>query len=362
VLRRASFVSVLLLVLVACSSVPDLRFTDDGINPDGGTDSGREGGIDGGADTAPPCVKTGAEVCDDDIDNDCNGLKDCADPACGTGFACTTPAPDGWTLIAFAEIATAALVCPAGYTGSTDLRVLNGSATHACPCTCTGSGGSGPTCAGATTTIGIDDENTCNAPAGTATVTSNQAACTPLASAISIPGGADTPFGTLTVPAGPASCSASASLTKTDPTDGRSCVAPTKAGSGCSGTNKCVPKASGFDFCIYKDGVQACPTGFTARQRRAGTTSNDTRMCATCNCTLSACSGAEVSLFSNATCGATAKTAKVTGAACAASVGDKGFSATHFKSAITGGCGAPAPGSLLLGELTFGGERTICCK
>ncbi|HSY38454.1 MAG TPA: hypothetical protein VLA79_02970, partial [Polyangia bacterium] len=44
------------------------------------------GGGAGGAGGAV-CKKTGAENCFDGIDNDCNGLIDCADPACGSAIA-----------------------------------------------------------------------------------------------------------------------------------------------------------------------------------------------------------------------------------------------------------------------------------
>jgi len=36
---------------------------------------------------------SGAQACSDGIDNDLNGLIDCADPACGGTFPCGVPAP-----------------------------------------------------------------------------------------------------------------------------------------------------------------------------------------------------------------------------------------------------------------------------
>lgn len=43
------------------------------------------------------CVVSGAEICNDGIDNDCNGLVDCLDPGCA-GHACVT-IPQGWSAV-----------------------------------------------------------------------------------------------------------------------------------------------------------------------------------------------------------------------------------------------------------------------
>ena len=48
------------------------------------------------------CKATGPEKCTNGVDDDCNGLTDCADPACQTqGYACAAPAPGGWDFVAF---------------------------------------------------------------------------------------------------------------------------------------------------------------------------------------------------------------------------------------------------------------------
>src|SRR5438094_12111 len=85
-----------LLTWSACASVPDLRFDD-----------GEGGAAADGGDAAAngPCVRTGVEICDDGIDNDCNGKTDCADESCEVLYACVDRAPQEWQLTGFAEAA-----------------------------------------------------------------------------------------------------------------------------------------------------------------------------------------------------------------------------------------------------------------
>src|SRR5215470_12527899 len=78
---------VLLLGSVASCGVftglSDLQIYD---SPDAGSGGGDDGAspFDGGA---AGCRPTGTvEVCEDGIDNDCNGLIDCADTACTPTF------------------------------------------------------------------------------------------------------------------------------------------------------------------------------------------------------------------------------------------------------------------------------------
>ena len=365
--RRASFALSTVATLViaafvatagACSSLPDLHF-DDGT--EGGAAEGgplaEGGGTDGGSDgpVVGPCATTaGPEICDDGLDNDCNGHTDCDDPACGA-FACVATPPDGWALVALAL--TAPPACPSGF-ASADVRVLAGSDTTGCPCTCAGSGGTG--CTTGTTGVATGSDATCGT--ATAMVTSNTGAtCTALPMDLPIGSVGSAGFGKLTPPAGPASCVPTASISKTDPTDGRTCT-PSKVGSGCTGAMQCAPKAAGFTTCIEKAGVQVCPTGF-ANRRLAGTTSADTRTCTACSCNTTPCSGA-VTLWSNSMCNA--KTSKLTTAAntaCAApgAGSDQNYTAKFYTSNIAGGC-AVGTAPTAQGALTFTDERTICCK
>lgn len=369
--RRSFLLAFAAVTVVACGSLPDLMFADDagtasegGVSESGASESGAsESGVDSGRDTAPPCIKSGPEICDDGLDNDCNGLKDCEDPACGS-FACVTPAPDTWQLVAFVE--TAPPACPTDFTAPTDLKVLSGSAVHTCPCSCVGSGGTGPTCAGAMSTVTTGDDPACLANQTTTSLNSNTAGvCTATATNLVLGGGASTGFAKLTSPTGPLTCAPSASITKTDPTDGRVCTPPSKSGAGCSGALRCLPKAPGFTMCIAKDGDQVCPTGF-AQRRTVGTTSADTRSCIACTCASAVptpCSGT-VTLWMNNACNAKKANLTTAGnAACAApqAVSDTNVTAKYYQSTITGGCALGTPSSAA-GEFTFGGQRTVCCK
>lgn len=65
-----------------------------------------------GSDTAP-CVERGAEECFNGVDDDCNGLTDCGDPACAPDATCEPNGENPGVIVAHdAE-------CPPGYTEST---------------------------------------------------------------------------------------------------------------------------------------------------------------------------------------------------------------------------------------------------
>ena len=149
VVRHASFAALVASVTAgvlavalggaACSSVPDLTF-DDG---DGGD--------------AGPCVKTGPEICDDGIDNDCNGRTDCADDACGAKYRCVARAPDDWQLTAIVQGGRPG--CPDGFGDSSDVKTVRGNTgSPTCGCDCGGASACSPN----GIVAGIDDEPRCS--------------------------------------------------------------------------------------------------------------------------------------------------------------------------------------------------------
>lgn len=339
------------LAVTGCSSVPDLRF--DGVGDEGGIPEGGipEGGVlpDGAPD--PNCKSTGSEVCDDGLDNDCDGKIDCADSNCTAGFACEE-APAGWTPIAFAPAAPPA--CAASTTAS-DLKVAAGDGNASCSCSCAGAGGS---CATGSFTVTSSGEITCAvAPVtGTVPATGN---C--LAIPTQFQAGA---FLKATPPAPPLSCTPSATVNGAL-TSGRQCQAA-RFGTGCGANQVCAPKAAAMmASCITKPGKNVCPAGF-AKRSTAGTAATDDRSCPGCTCNgPTPCTGGTVSVYGNSAC----KTngifdgAESIGTVCAAGAPDSNFTATHFKTTPpVGGCGVPATPAAPAGTLSFTDERTVCCR
>lgn len=347
----ASIVGTLVACLVAaCSSLPDLHFTD-AADAEGGV--GPDSGFDGGT---PPACKTGApEICNDGFDNDCNLLVDCKDGACtAQGFACQT-VPAGWTAVRFS--ATDRGSCGPGET-ALDLKVAAGDSTATCHCTCTSAGGS---CAAGNFTVTSASDVACAMTPTTTTVPVDNGACAALGSNIALSTRA-----MATPPAGPTSCTVASALNGAL-TDGRLCQPP-GTGGGCGSGQVCAQSSAGgggLSSCITTSGKSACPPEFPKRST-AGTDATDSRTCGGCACGApNPCSGGSVSLYDNVMCKSNGVfgAADNIGATCAALSPSSGFTATHFKSTPpSGGCGAPTSQGVVTGGVAFTNERTVCCK
>jgi len=356
-------VAPLLLVVSACSSLPDLHFDEDG------SSSGGEGGPDvvgdrpGDSPTDSPkpdaCPNKTDEICDDGIDNDCNGHTDCDDSACAPKFQCEPPVPSGgWTPVAFGD--TAAASCPTGWATSAAVKFVPGDGTDgSCACSCTGSGGTVATCAAGQYTFQTFGSNACAAAASTTNLNSNSAACIALGTSIDSASGT---FATATAPSGPTTCAKNTVITKSNVTDGKACTGPAKFGSGCPGTQVCAPKVDALRYCVMKSGLNACPAPFNVR-RRAGSDAVDSRACndASCNCNVAPCSGT-VTAFSNANCMGGTNVAISSATPCSASDFGTNGKIKGYTSNVTGGCSVAAgfDGSVA-GNVAFTGDETICC-
>lgn len=334
VVRSLSFVFGA-LILAACSSVPDVTFADG----DGGTGEGGSSGSSGSS--GGPCTPTGAEICDDGVDNDCNGSVDCADPACGA-FACVEPAPAGWQLVAFS--AASRPPCPQGMGASKDVVSVEGDGGVSCDCSCD----TGSCAAGKYSVISGNNPACTDAPQ---TLNTNQTTCATLPGGVGLNNGQ---YARITPPAVPATCPASAKANIAALAQGRTCEAA-KVGLGCGGTQVCAPKVAPFEFCIARAGAQACPAGY--QLRRAGASASDTRACSACVCSPTPCTGS-ITIFQNNAClGNSVQLAANDQCAQISGPNNPG----SYRSTVTGGCQVTTT-SQPSGAVTFTDEQTVCCK
>lgn len=324
--------------LAACGSVPDLTFEP----ADGGGST--EAGSSSGSSSGGACTPTGPEICDDGIDNDCNGKTDCADTACGA-YACTPTAPQDWQLVAYQD-STTRTACPPGFGTSTDLKsALSGpGATCNCSCSAVGSCSAG--------TFSLTHEAAC----GTTDTLGVHSTCEKLNGAASIPVAAATK---LLPPASP-TCSASPTATVPPLNEARICGKPPRVGGGCPGGQVCAPKpTAGYAICVAKSGSSACPVGFD-KAHAAGTTPTDTRACTACTCNLTPCSG-QAKLYADPNCTGTPDLTLNASAAATCVNTAANFTVRSYTSTVTGGCAVGTP-SQVTGGVTFPDVQTICCN
>lgn len=368
-MRFGGFALLLVSVVTAaaaCSSVPNVTFSDDAAG-DGGADvviEPSEGGPDAVVPPPPPsCVPTD-EICGDGIDNDCDGRVDCADPDCTAGYACVDAPPTGWDLVAFSS--TLRPSCPTTFAAPVDLKVTAGDGANAtCTCSCSGANGAATSCSGATYDLGYG--TSCATPVSS--LQSNTAGtCVVLPSSISVSTG--TPV-QLTLPNGPTSCTPTTTKTASSAlTDGRQCAAPS-LGKGCSGSRVCAPKPPPtMKLCAAKSGAATCTGLYPTTMSRAGTLgTQDNRACNACDCGPTPCTGS-LTLYSNSQCkingngAGTYSTPSVTlGGACSAiTFSAATTTATAYTSTVSGGCAPTGFDPGVTGSIAFENEETVCCK
>ncbi|HEY5241383.1 MAG TPA: hypothetical protein VIJ22_07955, partial [Polyangiaceae bacterium] len=265
------------------------------VNADGASAGDAAGAGDG-------CKPT--EDCTNGIDDDCNGLVDCADPGCTTaGFACTAgPVPSGWTLVAYS--ATTRPVCPNSYGVETAIVGSPAGAADACGCTCSG----GPAvCAGTASYSGYP--NACTTGATQVNLGVNNGSCGAVGTTVTAGDYYQLYFASTAV-AQQGACSGTGKITSAPaPTfnAGATCASPSQLGAGCTAGVCAPPTGSVFAACVAHAGSVACPTfGFT-QQVLVSTGSPgyvDMRACGACPCATGLTCGtvSNVALFSNGTC------------------------------------------------------------
>jgi hypothetical protein len=261
--------------------------------------------VDVDADTTETAVDTGpdvgdcpntVEVCTNGIDDDCDGLVDCADPHCNAGYACLG-IPSGWDgYYAVYDGPTGSGVpnCTSGFPvgGPVLYRNPQGSAAVCSTCSCDAPQGvacgdphiwigGNLDCAGQGWTLNLPNPGTCytlNMPS-----TTDGGPPTVPESVEFDPPKPDPNF--------PGSCAASqVNISKDEPGWGRiatSCQ-HNVVGGGCSAPTACVPKP-GTEFsrgvCILRAGVWggSCPSPYVNKYTYYQTLV-DTRTCTDCSC------------------------------------------------------------------------------
>jgi hypothetical protein len=304
---------------------------------------------------APPvdgCVPTGPENCTDGIDNDCNGLNDCADPACSQqGYLCVPTPPSGWSFVGFS--ADSEPGCPSGQqTNNVDVDPVLQQAS--CSCTC--NVGNPPTCTGHVATAYGMSNGMCPMNAG---MFAADGMCnfTPLTLE---------PFLQVGQPAGSGGTCVANPTTTVPPagsTRGQICSGEKNFGGGCSGGQVCALAPPAYQACIAKGGQVGCPSGAYGNPHYAGTLS-DSRGCSKCSCNGTPSCSLQWTFYNTGNCnGQTGPTLYPDGT-CQATMGG---GMVYGSSRLTGspsdaGCAPPQMQPMPTGQLSINGEQTVCCQ
>jgi hypothetical protein len=359
---------------VGVDAPPDTQGGSDATVSDGADAGGAgEGGIDGGGIDAPAdvvnppeaavdaCSPSGPESCSNGLDDDCNGLVDCADPACAsTGFTCAQAVPPGWTLVAYDRASRGG--CPGGW-GSSSPTVEGPDGGAACGCAC-GTYQGNPCLIGSLSLSLGQTQCGCSQTQNIALV--SDGGCDPIAHAIGQPCGT---WGDGKV-AALAPVSLACSEVRTLPpigfaAQGQTCVPTAGIGAGCSSGGGCVPSPAPAAGCIQTDGAQAsCPPGFsTLSIVYSPADVADGRQCQACGCVSAAttCTGASVTLYDDSNC-TTGDIAVPADGKCDDVTGDPSDAGWFVYRATpdTTACQGPST-SPITGGVVAGNPKTICC-
>jgi hypothetical protein len=246
---------------------------------------------------ASGCKVRGIESCYNGIDDDCNGLIDCMDPACMPTSQCVPDvAASGGVLGVVGTMA-----CPAD---SEPVKVLGADAANpGCTgCTCVPVA---PTCAGKVT---VFNKQNCADPMATGDTfaVSSSDACSPRPYADPMVAGAQLDALALNQPP----CTAGGMPVRAparfkNPV--RFCPVA-KRGAGCSGGQICVPRAAPTQVgvCTLLDSRVMCPVGTVRTGGDLFATLQDDRACGACTCTDPAggsCMNMQVQLGNIGDCG-----------------------------------------------------------
>jgi hypothetical protein len=311
------------------------------------------------------CATGTTEICDDGIDNNCDGMVDCEDPLCqAANYACAPAAPSGWTVVDFTPDTTPA--CSTGY-GNAEMLSPAPTSPDMCTCAC-GAPQKNPCAQGVfIVTFGfsqcggppvpLTSDGTCN-PVGAMGATIGTGNGTPWSDAKAKPLGATM-----------VACDTTTTLPAVTPgVAGRSCAPTSPAGKGCPNSGACLPTVPAAAWCIRTDGDVPCPSpSFTQRHVVSDPTDvMDGRACGACTCTSNAtsCSNASFTTYNNAACtGGSGVTATADSGCHDFMVGGNNSGDSYFKYSATANTLACSGGGSvgLTGAVTLKNPKTICC-
>jgi hypothetical protein len=299
------------------------------------------------------CVPAGPENCFNNVDDDCNGMIDCEDPACAAAAtaSCVALDPAAGPIGVVQGVGAA---CPSDFGNLTTIMAgLNSGSCSGCSCD-----PSAVSCSSSVNDFGTGLVCSLTGSGQFVQVLSSTAGCT-------VPpwhlNGAGNIFGLVasTFALTPGLCAPSGIPTLSAPTwTARvEMCAPPSVGGGCGAGHACLPiLPMSTSVCQLLDGVQPCAAGMSRSLWNTGFSSTQTcGPCACGNATGASCASAQITFGPSGTC--------------SSSVLDAGGSAMCFGSGLTdpgiqivgstaGTCQAQ---SALTGALTATGPKTLCC-
>jgi len=303
-----------------------------------------------------------AENCTNGVDDNCNGLIDCQDPACGTpSCRCVDPAPLTWSgPRELWEGTGSAPTCTGGF-GS---PVIDGHGSLVDPgcsaCQC-----GAPAGAQCGLQVYANDSNGCGgSPCGGGILTNGK--CTSTQGCPTGSGNYHLNIGSPAANGG--SCSASGGTLQTPwwGSEARSCAPAYALERGSCGAGKVsisVP-ASPFEAkaCIAWNGAVLCPSGAYSVQKVYSAGYAGSRSCLACACGAPggvACSPGTVGVYSDAACSASQlQGSESTGQSC---TGRYTFSSLELTGSTPSGGSCTASGGQEVGALIPTGATTFCC-
>jgi hypothetical protein len=305
-----------------------------------------------------------AEDCYNGIDDDCDGLSDCADPDCAPTSVCI-PLPSG---IPGMTIATGAM-CPVGFAPQSNVGTPFGLTVASGGTTCTGCQCGSTRVTDCTATL-TTYASTADCQAGV----NGRTVATPISigsDPCPVPDtGPDNVFGAELTPWTVSSAPCPASGTPVKPTASfatggsfcRSAYVSAAGQTGCPAGSACTRRPpAGTTACVMLDDARACPAG--TKTTTVYSSIQDDRACGPCACDLqgASCDSVVLQLGSDQQCGL--DTADVFGGSrtCTTTQPQTGVSAPGYHLAGTLTDGTCKPTSALTGALTPTGARSLCC-